>query len=97
MEASGANWVQKVWFGIVPQVWPNWISYALLRLEINVRASAILGFVGAGGLGQQFKTFVDWKFGADIVAIILLLILTIVTIDMLSTRIRHHFIANDAH
>ena len=97
LEASGANWIQKVWFGIIPQVWPNWISYALLRFEINVRASAILGFVGAGGLGQQFKTFVDWKFGADISAIIMLLIATIITIDILSTWARHHFIGDQAH
>jgi len=62
-----------------------------------VRASAILGFVGAGGLGQQFKTFVDWKFGADIAAIILLLILTIITIDILSTWARRRFIGNVAH
>ena len=97
LEASGASWVQKIWFGIIPQVWPNWISYALLRFEINVRASAILGFVGAGGLGQQFKTFVDWKFGADIASIILLLILTIMTIDILSTWARRRFIGNVAH
>lgn len=97
LEASGASWVQKIWFGIIPQVWPNWISYALLRFEINVRASAILGFVGAGGLGQQFKTFVDWKFGADIAAIIMLLILTITTIDILSTWARRHFIGDVAH
>ncbi len=97
LEASGASWLQKIWFGIIPQVWPNWISYALLRLEINVRASAILGFVGAGGLGQQFKTFVDWKFGADIAAIILLLISAIILIDQLSTWARHYFIGKEAH
>lgn len=97
LEASGASWLQKVWFGIIPQVWPNWISYGLLRFEINVRASAILGFVGAGGLGQQFKTFVDWKFGADITAIIMLLIGTIITIDILSTWARRRFIGKVAH
>ncbi len=97
LEASGASWIQKVWFGIIPQVWPNWISYGLLRFEINVRASAILGFVGAGGLGQQFKTFVDWKFGADIASIILMLILTIMTIDILSTWARRRFIGKVAH
>ena len=97
LEASGASWIQKIWFGIIPQVWPNWISYGLLRFEVNVRASAILGFVGAGGLGQQFKTFVDWKFGADIASIILILILTIVTIDILSTWARRRFIGKVAH
>ncbi len=97
LEAAGASWLQKVWFGIIPQVWPNWISYGLLRFEVNVRASAILGFVGAGGLGQQFKTFVDWKFGADIAAIIMLLILTITAIDILSTWARRRFIGKTAH
>ena len=97
LEAAGASWIQKVWFGVIPQVWPNWISYALLRFEINVRASAILGFVGAGGLGQQFKTFVDWKFGADIAAIIMLLIVTIIAIDILSTWARRRFIGTAAH
>ena len=41
-----ASWIQKMWLGVIPQVAPNWLSYALLRFEINIRASAILGFVG---------------------------------------------------
>ncbi|TIU19973.1 MAG: phosphonate ABC transporter, permease protein PhnE, partial [Mesorhizobium sp.] len=52
LRALGANWVERVWFGIVPQVLPNFMSYVLLRFEINVRASTILGAVGAGGLGE---------------------------------------------
>ncbi len=52
LRAVGANWVERVWFGIVPQVLPNFMSYFLLRFEINVRASTILGAVGAGGIGE---------------------------------------------
>lgn len=97
LDAAGATWLQKVWFAILPQVMPNWVSYALLRFEINVRASAIMGFVGAGGLGQQFKTFVDWRFGADICAIMMLLIVTIIAIDSVSGWLRRRLIGQGAH
>ncbi|WP_232830414.1 ABC transporter permease [Oceanicella sp. SM1341] len=56
LDAAGASWLQKVWFGILPQVMPNWVSYALLRFEINVRASAIMGFVGAASSSRPSWT-----------------------------------------
>jgi phosphonate transport system permease protein len=46
LESCGANWLQRMRFGVLPQVLPNYLSYFMLRFEINVRASAILGFVG---------------------------------------------------
>ncbi len=51
LHSVGANWSQRMYLGVIPQVGPNYVSYALLRFEINIRASAILGFVGAGGFG----------------------------------------------
>jgi phosphonate transport system permease protein len=75
-------------FAVLPTVLPNFLSYGLLRLEINVRASAIIGFVGAGGLGQALKTNVDWKHGADVSAIMVLLIGSIIAIDYLSSWAR---------
>ena len=62
------------------QVAPNWLSYALLRFEINVRASAILGFVGEGGIGHDLKIAMQWGQGRydEVVAIFLLLFLAIV-------------------
>ena len=57
LQAVGANWLERVWFGIVPQVLPNFLSYALLRLEINVRASTIIGAVGGGGIGRSVAAF----------------------------------------
>ena len=56
LSSVGANWAQKMGLAVVPQVAPNYLSYALMRFEINIRASAILGFVGAGGIGYELKT-----------------------------------------
>ncbi|MGF1446576.1 MAG: phosphonate ABC transporter, permease protein PhnE [Pikeienuella sp.] len=97
LAASGASWTQRIWFGAVPQVMPNFLSYALLRLEINVRASAIMGFVGAGGLGQQFKTVTDLKHGDHMSAILVLLIGSIFLIDWISSRLRGRIIGDGGH
>lgn len=53
MKAVGANWWERIRFAALPQVLPNFTSYALLRLEINVRASTIIGAVGGGGIGEE--------------------------------------------
>lgn len=94
LASVGANWAQKMWLGVIPQVAPNWLSYALLRFEINVRASAILGFVGAGGIGYDLKIAMQWGQGRYdlVVAIFLLLFLTIVAIDQLSGHARHRLV-----
>lgn len=88
LAATGANWFQQIRFGIIPQVLPNYLSYGLLRLEINVRASTILGFVGAGGIGEQLTANIQWTYGADVCAIFVLLIVTIVGLDYLSRWLR---------
>ena len=73
--------------GVMPQVAPNWLSYALLRFEINIRASAILGFVGAGGIGYELKIAMSWGQGKydEAAAIFILLFLTIVVVDQISS------------
>lgn len=90
LTSVGAGWVQKMWLGVIPQVAPNWLSYALLRFEVNVRASAILGFVGAGGIGYDLKIAMQWGQGRYdlVVAIFLLLFVTIVLIDRFSDHVR---------
>ena len=90
----GANWSQRMWLGVIPQVAPNWLSYALLRFEINVRASAILGFVGEGGVGYDLKIAMQWGQGRydEVVAIFALLFVTIVLIDQISDRYRHKLV-----
>ena len=91
LSSVGANWTQRMMLGVVPQVAPNWLSYALLRFEINIRASAILGFVGAGGLGYELKNAISWGQGKfdEAGAIFLLLFLTIVVVDQVSSHFRN--------
>jgi len=92
LQATGATWVQRMRFGVLPQVLPNYFSYALLRFEINIRASAILGFVGAGGIGAELRKAISWSDGAHIAALFILLFLTIMLIDQISGRIRHNLV-----
>ncbi|WP_067335684.1 phosphonate ABC transporter, permease protein PhnE [Stappia indica] len=94
LASAGASWSQSMWLGVLPQVLPNWLSYALLRFEINVRASAILGFVGSGGIGYDLKTAMQWGQGRydQVVAIFLLLFATIVVIDQVSSHFRHKLV-----
>ena len=90
LTSVGATWGQRMWLGVIPQVAPNWLSYAMLRFEINVRASAILGFVGEGGIGHDLKIAMQWGQGRydKVVAIFLLLFITIVIIDRISDHYR---------
>ncbi len=94
LASVGANWSQRMWLGIIPQVAPNWLSYALLRFEINVRASAILGFVGEGGIGHDLKLAMQWGQGRydEVVAIFLLLFAAIVVIDRISDHYRNKLV-----
>jgi phosphonate transport system permease protein len=91
LASVGATWWQRTWLGVFPQVLPNYLSYSLLRLEVNIRASAILGFVGAGGIGYELRnamTFGQGKFD-QAAAIFLLLFATIVIVDQISSWMRN--------
>lgn len=96
LRAVGANWFERVWFGIVPQVMPNFLSYTLLRLEINVRASTIIGAVGAGGIGEVLRLSISQGHEAKTLAIILLLFTTIVAVDQLSASLRRRLVGKQA-
>ena len=99
LASVGAKWGQRMWLGVIPQVAPNYFSYGLLRFEINIRASAILGFVGAGGIGYELKNTMSWGQGKfdEAAAIFLLLFLTIVAFDQLSSHIRNRLISEGGH
>lgn len=94
LASVGASWLQRMWLGVMPQVAPNYLSYALLRFEINVRASAILGFVGAGGIGAELRVAISWGTGRydAAAAIFLLLFLAIVAIDQVSSHFRNRLV-----
>lgn len=97
LASVGANWFQRMWFGVLPQVLPNLLSYTLLRFEINIRASSILGFVGAGGIGYELKNAISWGIGKydEAAAIFLLLFVTIVAVDQLSSHLRNRVASHE--
>lgn len=98
LQSVGASWAQRMVLGVMPQVSPNYLSYALLRFEINIRASAILGFVGAGGIGYDLKNAMSWGKGQydEAAAIFLLLFGAIVVVDQISSVLRHR-LTHGAH
>lgn len=91
--ASGASWGKTMRFGALPQVASNFLSYSLLRFEINVRSAAIMGFVGAGGIGQDLITAIRKFYYPDVSAILVLIIITVMVIDLVTERLRHRFLA----
>lgn len=96
LRAVGANWFERVWFGFTPQVMPNFMSYFLLRLEINVRASTIIGAVGGGGIGEALRLSIGQGHEAKTLAIILLLLSTVIAVDQFSAWLRRKLVGEQA-
>ena len=96
LRSVGATWLERVRYAMVPQVLPNFVSYALLRTEINVRASTIIGAVGGGGIGEVFRLSLGRDHAAKTYAIIILLFATILLIDWLSGWLRQKLVGNAA-
>jgi phosphonate transport system permease protein len=92
IRAAGGSWLAQIRFGVVPQVLPGFFSYALLRFEINVRSSTIIGFVGAGGIGQELKRVIGFNIYEEVSAICICILLIVVSIDLISEQIRKRFI-----
>lgn len=92
LTASGANKIQTIWFAVIPEVLPAFMSYTLYRFEISVRAATILGIVGAGGIGAPL-IFALQGHTWDRVGIILIGIIIMVTIiDLISSSIRRRLV-----
>ena len=96
MKAVGGSWFEQMRYGILPQVLPNFTSYALWRFEINVRASAVVGFVGAGGIGTELSHTISFYSDDRVTAVLLLVVLLVTVIDLLSERARHTLIGKEA-
>ena len=94
IRSVGGSWLARMRFAVVPQVLPGFLSYALLRFEINVRSSTIIGFVGAGGIGQELKRVIGFNIYEEVSAIVILILLIVVAIDLISELIRHRFIGS---
>ena len=96
LRAAGASWVERVRFAIVPQILPNFVSYALLRAEINVRASTIIGAVGGGGIGEVFRLSIGRDHAAKTYAIVILLLIAIIAVDQFSAWLRRRLIGQQS-
>jgi phosphonate transport system permease protein len=96
LRSTGAGWVSCMRFAVLPQVAAGFASYALLRFEINVRGASVMGFVGAGGIGQELIVAVRKFYYSDVSAILLLIILTVFVIDIGTGWARGRLFGRDA-
>lgn len=88
LQATGASKTSLLLYGLLPQALPNLISYTLYRWECAIRASAILGFVGAGGLGQQIEISMRMFNFNQVITLIAILFVMVAGVDALSARVR---------
>lgn len=88
VRATGANALQEILYGVIPQVLPLWISYALYRFESNVRSASVVGMVGAGGIGVILHEVIRGFDYAETMAVLIIIIVSVTLIDLLSARIR---------
>lgn len=95
VQATGGAWLSQVRFGVLPQVLSNFASYALLRFEVNVRGAAVIGFVGAGGIGQELIVAIRKFYYSDVSAILLMLLVCVIAIDFASEKMRSRLLAGD--
>jgi len=82
VRSTGASWLSCMRFAVLPQVVAGYASYALLRFEINVREASVMGFVGAGGIGQELVVAVRKFYYSDVSAILLMIVVTVFCIDI---------------
>lgn len=90
--STGATRWQAIIFAVLPQVSTNFLSYTLLRFEFNVRGASVMGFVGAGGIGQELIEAIRKFYYSDVSAILLLIIACVMVIDMLTEHVRHRLL-----
>ena len=92
IRATGANALEEIAFGVIPQVMPLWISYSLYRFESNVRSATVVGMVGAGGIGVVLWEIIRGFYFAETCAVMLIIIVTVSAIDIASARLRKLFL-----
>lgn len=88
LTSTGANRIQQVWFAVIPQVMPEFASYAIYRFEINSRAATILGIVGAGGIGTSLIFAIQQRAWNRVGIILIGIIVVVSLIDALSSWLR---------
>jgi phosphonate transport system permease protein len=97
VRSTGASWLSCMRFAVVPQVAAGFASYTLLRFEINVRGASVMGFVGAGGIGQELVVAVRKFYYSDVSAILLMIIIAVFVIDIGTGWARGRLFGKDRH
>jgi len=97
VRSTGASWISCMRFAVLPQVTAGFAGYTLLRFEINVRGASVMGFVGAGGIGQELVVAIRKFYYSDVSAILLLIIVTVFVIDIGTGWIRGRLFGRDRH
>ena len=88
LQATGASRFRILVYGVLPQALPQFVSYALYRWEVNIRAAAMMGFVGAGGLGQRIYVAISLFHEHQLLTLILAIYLIVTLVDALSAYLR---------
>jgi phosphonate transport system permease protein len=88
LEAIGAGKVKTLWYGVMPQVAPQYIAYTLYILDRNLRMATVIGLVGAGGIGQELKGRFDMFQYGHVATILLAIFLAVFLLDQCSARLR---------
>jgi phosphonate transport system permease protein len=88
VRATGATRLQVLRWGVLPQLAPQFLSFTLYRFETNIRAAAILGFVGAGGIGCYVQTYLRLLNYPAAASVLLVLVALVMVIDFASSRLR---------
>ena len=96
IRSTGASWLSCMRFAILPQVTAGYASYALLRFEVNVREASVMGFVGAGGIGQELVVAIRKFYYSDVSAILLMIIVTVFIIDISTGWLRGRLFGKEA-
>jgi phosphonate transport system permease protein len=96
VRSTGAGWISCMRFAVLPQVIAGYASYALLRFEINVRESSVMGFVGAGGIGQELVVAIRKFYYSDVSAILVMIVVTVFIIDITTGWLRARLFGRDA-
>ena len=90
--ATGATRLQILRFGVLPQVLPLFLSYILYRLETNIRAATVLGFVGAGGIGFYLQTYLRMIDYPAASTVLLVTVAMVMLVDGVSSRLRDRLV-----
>ena len=92
IRSTGANALEEIVYGVIPQVMPLWVSYALYRFESNVRSATVVGMVGAGGIGVVLWEIIRGFYFAETGAVMIIIVVTVSVLDILSAQLRKMFI-----